>query len=313
MRAEMLHVVTAVSNPIRWQSRIKLYKEFEQHMLDSGVSLTVVECAYGDRPHDLTPDPHVNHVKVRVSGHHLSWNKEPLLNTGIARVPDAKYIATVDADILFRRADWAVETLHALQHYHAVQPWSDCYDLGPNGEHLQTHRSFCRLWHERKLMVQGPAHPYGAYGVRFGHPGYAWAWTRQALDWPGGLIETAALGAADHHMAMGMINRVQDSIHGGMTEGYKAPLYLWQERAYQHIQGQIGYVGGTIEHFWHGPKDKRAYISRWEILAKHKFDPATDLRKNTYGVVELAGNKPELTHDIDVYFRSRDEDSNTLG
>ena len=313
MRADLLHVVTAVANPIRWKSRINLYKDFEQHMLDSGVKLTTVECTYGDRPHTLGDSPHVNYVKVHASGHHLVWNKEPLLNVGISRIPDAKYIATIDADVMFRRADWAAETVHALQHYHVVQPWSDCYDLGPNGEHMQTHRSFCRLWHERKPLVQGPAYPYGDGTNAFGHPGYAWAWTRQALDWAGGLIETAALGAADHHMALGMLNRVHDSIHHGMTEGYKAPLYLWQERAFKHIQGAIGYVPGSIEHFWHGSKDKRAYISRWDILAKHGFDPATDLKKNTYGVLELAGNKPELTHDVDAYFRSRDEDSNTLG
>jgi hypothetical protein len=312
MRAELLHVVTAISNPARWKSRIRLYKDFEQHMLDSGVKLTVVECAYGDRPHELGDNPHVNYVPVHASGHHLVWNKEPLLNIGISRIPDAKYIATLDADIEFRRGDWASETVHALQHYHVVQPWTHCSDLGPQGEPLQTHVSFCKLWHERKELVQGPAHPYGG-GAQFGHPGYAWAWTRQALDWAGGLIETAALGAADHHMAMGMIGRVQDSIHGGMTEGYKAPLFLWQKRAHKQIQGNIGCVAGTIEHFWHGPKDKRAYISRWDILAKHKFDPANDLKRNTYGVLELAGNKPELAHDIDVYFRTRDEDANTAG
>jgi hypothetical protein len=37
------------------------------------------------------------------------------------------------------------------------------------------------------------------------------------------------------------------------------------------------------------------------------------LKRNTYGVLELAGNKPQLRHDIDCYFRARDEDSNTLG
>jgi hypothetical protein len=81
----------------------------------------------------------------------------------------------------------------------------------------------------------------------------------------------------------------------------------------RHLGTGVGCLGGTIEHFWHGSKDKRAYVSRWNILDKHKFNPATDLKRNSFGVVELAGNKPGLTHDIDRYFRSRDEDSNTLG
>ena len=52
MRADLLHVVTAVANPMRWQSRIRLYRDFAARMLDSGVRLTVVECAFGERPHE---------------------------------------------------------------------------------------------------------------------------------------------------------------------------------------------------------------------------------------------------------------------
>lgn len=311
MKPELLHVVTAIANPIRWNSRIRLYREFEQHMLDSGVKLTVVECAYGERPFELGTNPHVNHIAVRSHGGSMVWNKESLLNIGVSRLPEAKYIATVDADIKFRRGCWASETVHALQHYPVVQPWSDCYDLGPHDEHIDLHRSFCRLVHEKRPIVQGPNAMLGPY--RFGHPGYAWAWTRQALEWTGGLVETAGLGAADHHMALALIGKVEDSIPGNLVEAYKTPLRLWQQRATQHIAGNISYVPGTIEHGYHGQKAKRAYVERWDVLVRHKFDPSTDLKRNSHGVLELAGNKPGLRHDIDLYYRSRDEDSNSLG
>ncbi len=313
MKPDLLHVVTVVSNPIRWQSRAALYRAFEQHVLDSGARLTTVECAFGERPHEFGTNRHVNHVPVRASARALVWNKEPLLNIGIARLPhDARYIATIDADVTVRRPDWAAETVHALQHYDVVQPWSDCYDLGPNGEHMELHRSFCRLVHEKQPIMQGPqcgpATPY-----RFGHPGYAWAWTRDALDAVGGLVETAALGAADHHMALALIGKVRDSIPGNLPAGYTAPLLVWQERALAAIRRNIGYVAGTIEHAFHGAKAKRAYVERWSVLAKHGFDPSLDLKRNAGGVMELAGNKPGLRHDIDLYFRQRDEDANTLG
>jgi hypothetical protein len=80
----------------------------------------------------------------------------------------------------------------------------------------------------------------------------------------------------------------------------------------QHIAGNISYVAGSIEHMWHGAKAKRDYVGRWDILARNAFDPATDLKRNTWGVLELAGNKPDLRRDLDGYFRARDEDSNTL-
>ena len=306
MRNDLLHVVTAVANPIRWESRIRLYRDFERHMLDSGVQLTVVECAYGERPFQCGGTPGVNHIPVR--SRTLVWTKENLLNLGIART-EAKYIATIDADIRFRKANWAAETVHALQQYDAVQPWSDCYDLGPHDDHLHAHRSFCRLWVDRQPIIQGP-NATGSY--QFGHPGYAWAYTRQALEWVGGLIETAALGAADHHMALALIGRVGETIPANLPEGNKRPLRLWQDHAMRHIAGNIGYVPGTIEHMWHGSKAKRNYVGRWEILARNAFDPSTDLKRNSWGVYELAGNKPNLRRDMDSYFRSRDEDSNTM-
>lgn len=310
MHPHLLNVVTAVANPIRWESRIRLYKEFEERMLDAGVKLTVVECTYGDRPPELE-GRHINHVHVRANAGALVWNKEPLLNIGIARLVDAKYIMTCDADVHFRAKHWASETVHALQHYPIVQPWSDCYDLGPHGEHVDHHRSFCRLVYEDKPIVQGPNAKDGPY--RFGHPGYAWAWTRQALEWVGGLVETAALGAADHHMAMALIGRVDESIPGNISAEYKFPLRQWQARAMQHIAKNISYVPGTIEHYFHGDKKKRAYVDRWQVLIRNGFNPVTDLKRNSWGVLELAGNKPKLRHDIDVYFRSRDEDVNSIG
>ena len=308
MRADLLHVVTVVSNPVRWKSRIALYNRFEQHMLDSGVKLTTVEVSFGDRPAELS-NPHVNHVKVRANGHNICWHKESALNIGISRLPhDAKYIATLDADIEFRRKDWAEATVHAHQHYPIVQPWADCYDLGPNGEHIDHHKSFCSLVYQKKPIVQGPNAVNGPY--RFGHPGYGWSWTRQALEWLGGFIDTAALGAADHHMAMALIGHAQDSYPSNISDQYKAPILRWQARATQHIAKNISYIHGTIEHQFHGPKVSRAYVDRWGVLLNNRFNPETDLKWNTYGLVELAGNKPHLRHDIDRYLRSRREDSN---
>ena len=303
MRADLLHVVTAIANPLRWQSRLALYETFAAHMHASGVHLTVVECAYGDRPHQLAGRAGEHHVPVRARS--LVWTKENLLNIGIASLPeDWKYVAWIDADVLFRRPDWAAETVHALQQYDVVQPWSDCYDLGPNGEHLAVHRSFCRVWQDGGTLG-------GNYGV-FAHPGYAWAATRHALDQLGGLIETAALGAADHHMALALAGRVHLSMPGGISDGYRRPLERWQRRAMQHIAGNVSNVAGTIEHLWHGPKVRRRYVERWDVLTRHRFDPDEDLKRNVWGVLELAGNKPGLARDIDAYFRARSEDSNSL-
>lgn len=306
MHASLLDVVAVVSNPIRWTSRIRLYHEFEQHMLDSGVRLTTVECAYGDRPYELSGSKHVNHVPVRSKT--LIWNKESMTNRGIAHLqPDWKYVAWIDADVMFRTPSWAAETVQALQLYDIVQPWSDCYDLGPKDDHLQTHRSFCRLYQEGK-----PIMPSGTAKYEFAHPGYAWAATRSALERLGGLLESAALGAGDHHMALAMIGRADESMPKEVHPGYRRAVMRWQDHAMRHVCGNIGYVPGTIEHRWHGSKDLRKYIDRWSILVKHAFDPVEDLKRNTSGLLELSGNKPAFQRDVARYFRQRNEDATTV-
>jgi len=308
MKSSDLHVVCAVFNPIRWNSRTALYKNFEQHMLDSGVSLTLVECALGNRPFMLSERPHINYIPVRAKT--LAWNKENLINIGINRLPEsAQRIAWIDADVEFRSDDWAMDTLHALEQYPVVQPWSEALDLGPNGTPMlikgsHLHTSFCKIWrHEGKIVKE----PYG-----YAHPGYAWAARRSVLDSLGGLLETCGLGAADHQMAMAMIGNIGNAIHGGTTADYQQQIRIWAQRAEVLVAGKIGYCQGVLEHFFHGEKGKRQYHGRWQILVDHEFSPSTDLRRNSYGVIEFSGNKPGLEIAADRYYRQRDEDQNTL-
>lgn len=313
MRSNLLHVVAVYANPMRWASRIAAHKEFEQQMLDCGVCLTTVECAYGERPYELEDHPAIQRVRVRA--HTLVWNKENLQNLGVQHLPEsAKYIGLFDADIRFRKDGWASEIVHALQHYHVIQPWENCYDLGPNDEHLQAHDSFLKLWWNNQPVAKEDKEWWtwekGPY--RYAHTGYAWAYTRQALEWLGGMLETAALGAGDHHMAHGLVGKAEYSLPGFVSESYKRHVMQWQGRALRHINFNLGFIPGTIEHLWHGRKEDRKYVDRWHIVKAHGFDPDTDLKKNSFGVVELMGNKPAFSHAVDQYFRQRNEDANSL-
>jgi len=306
-----LDVVVPYSNPIMWRSRRRVHDDFEDRMLATeGVRLTTVECAYGDRPFELPDRPGVNRVRVRAST--LVWNKENLVNLGVQRLPhDWEYLCVCDGDVQFRKPTWALEAVHALQMYHVIQPWSDCYDLGPNGEHLQAHRSFLRQWwHGQPVSNTRWKFDGGAY--EYPHSGYAWCFTRQAFEWLGGLLEVGAVGAGDHHMALALVNRVMHSVPGQLAESYVRHLLAWEGRAQRLVGQRLGFLWGTIEHSWHGRKADRRYVDRWSIIKRHGFDPDTDLKRNSYGVLELAGNKPGLAHDLDAYFRQRNEDANSV-
>jgi len=317
MQNAILHIVCAVSNPIRWASRIALARAAILDWLkEPNVHVTLVECAYGARDYDLAElaSDRVTHVPVRATT--LAWSKECCLNIGIARLPhDAKYIATLDADIHFRKAGWATETLHALQLYPVVQPWVNAYDLGPNDSHIHTHTSFAYCYHSGKPVV--PAGPqWGKFSggpYDYPHSGFAWAYVRDALDRIGGLFEVGGMGSGDHHMALGFAGEASYSLPGEVSKTYHGAVMQWQARAVLHANKKIGYVPGTIEHQWHGSKAKRAYVGRWDMFLEHGFAPWTDLKRNTYGVLEFSGNKPELEREFDNYLRSREEDANIIG
>jgi hypothetical protein len=311
MRADLLDVVTCISNPIRWGSRIRLAKDAIAAWVGDGVRVTLVECAYGDRPFDLANLPGVTHIPVRAKT--LVWNKENLINVGISRLPaDAKYIAWIDADVHFRNRAWAAETVHELQLYPVLQPWSDCYDLGPNGEHMAHHVSFCRQYfHGKPVTPSGPRwwrSDGGPYD--YPHSGYCWAATREFLNAVGGLFELGGMGSGDHHMALGMVGKADWSMPPKTNPAYKTHVLRWQERARKAGGERLGFVRGTIEHAFHGRKADRRYVPRWDMFVDHAFDPDADLIKNAHGVFEFAGNKPALERSFDRYLRDRLEDIN---
>lgn len=299
-----LHVVAVISNSARYHSRYRLFRDFEERMLDTkGIKLHVVELAFGDRHHEVTVSGQTNHLQVR-SGQEL-WHKENMINLGVKHLlpVDWRYLAWVDADVTFRNHNWATETIQNLQHYPVIQPWSECVDLGPYGNILQLFRSFTSLVAKgvKQQAHKGEPYPYG-------HSGFAWACTRSFYENVGGLMDFPILGSADHHMAWAMINKVERSVHGKMTAAFKRRVDEWQDRAFQVTHGHLGYVPGRIEHSFHGPKAKRFYRERWQILVDAGFDPDKDLRRDAQGLLYIVG-KPQLLEDIRQYMRSRNEDS----
>jgi len=314
--SETLHIVTAVSNPLRWASREALARAAIAHWLrEPNVHVTLAEIAYGSREFDLADlaSTRVTHVPLRATT--MAWSKESGLNVAISRLPPtAQKIATLDADVTFRRSGWATQALAALDLYPVIQPWSTAYDLGPHDEHVQTHQSFASLYHAGKPVVPNGKHFWAFNGgpYAYPHPGYAWCWTRTMLNRTGGLFELGGMGSGDHHMALGMIGHYEASLPGDVSTGYRNAVSAWSSRAVSEINYKLGFSHGTVEHPFHGRKNDRGYQSRWQMFLDNGFDPATDLKRNTWGILEFAGNKPDLERDWDNYLRAREEDVNTL-
>jgi hypothetical protein len=299
-----LHVIGVVSNSARWHSRLRLTREWLERMeATKCVVPYLVEAAFGDRAHEVAISDNPRHLMLRTSSE--AWVKESMINLGVRYLLPRhwKYVAWIDADVEFRRTDWAQETLHQLQHWAVVQPWQQCSDLGPHGNVLQIHTSFGSLAATGAKMQAKASDPYP-----FGHPGFAWAARRDLWEATGGLMDHCILGSGDHHMAHAMVGRVEPSIHGSCTESYARRCQDWARRATRVTGGQVGFAVGRIEHHFHGPKKNRFYQERWQILVDNHFDPDTDLTHDEQGLIQLVG-KPRLEAALRAYNRSRAEDS----
>lgn len=302
-----LHVIGVCSNPVRYHSRYRIAREWIKHMVGTKcVHLTIVEAAFGDRHHEIQPEnAEYDYVPVRVQTE--TWIKEAMINLGFRHVSvkyNAKYLAWIDMDVFFRDPNWAQETLHQLQHFPVVQPWQDCADLGPHGGIHQHFRSF-GFQHQKRMPKQ--KHP-SQKEYQYAHSGFAWACTRSFFEQVEGLMNFAILGSADHHMAFAMIGETKDTIHGKMHPSFFRKCYEWQAKALRITQGEVGFTTGRIEHWFHGPKKRRYYRERWQVLVDHLYDPDKDLITDSQGITILAG-KPRLEQAIRMYNRSRFEDS----
>jgi len=301
MRPEQLHVIAVMSNPVRYQSRIRLFQEFVERTKHAGVTLWLGEAVFGEREFEVSKIEGAECIQFRCDQE--IWLKEALINAVARFLPlDARYIMWLDADVTFVKSDWAVETLQQLQNYKVVQAFQHAIDLGPDQEMIQNHQGFA---FRHCAFRQVPVPNYGTHM----HPGYAWAWRRDAWDSVGGMLDMAICGAGDHHMACGLVGHAGLSVPGGLHSNYLADVLAWQERAKESVNGHLGFVPGTILHHFHGWKADRKYIDRWDILKSNNFDPHVDITRDSQGMLRLRGNKPRLRDDLQRYFRQRNEDA----
>jgi hypothetical protein len=307
---DKLYVVTVIFSPRRYQARYRLYRTFEKMVADGGAQLLTVEIALGDRPFEVTSAANPWNIQLRTRSD--LWHKERALNLGIQRlcqmVPEAKFIAWIDADVTFTRSDWAQETMQLLEHYPVVQMFGEATNLDPK-EHAQwTCKSAFREFVETRAISPD----FYANGTG-GHPGLAWAATRAALDTVGGLMDFCVSGSADTYMANSLRGYWSkgDSNHKTITEfspQFVNLVRIWAKRA-EAFGTNVGYVPGTVFHHWHGNSFQRGHVTRWYAMQRHQFDPHRDIVMETNGLYRFAGNKPQMEMELHASMSGRNEDS----
>jgi hypothetical protein len=336
-----LWVITTHYNPAGYAARRKNYERFAQPLLEAGINLVTVECAFGDEPFELAPSPSV----IQVRGRDVMWMKERLINLAIERLPShVKKVAWVDADILFTNPAWAQETAALLDRWPIVQMFEMVALLPPNPSTSQSEELLGFVRQQRHMSL--------FYKESHNAAGGAWAGQR-ALVQQYGLYDAAILGSGDNlwnHAASGLlrskwiyniigaprkplrrlparlsarmerlqwpdwlidwrVSRIQSQLPAlAETEPYFAHYLAWAIRWYAAVRGRMAFTTGVALHLWHGALAGRRYSQRSEILRRNRFNPDTDLRLNEQGVWEWANDKEALRRELADYFHARRED-----
>jgi hypothetical protein len=302
-----LHVILVHFNPRRLKVRTRLFKETAERLAKDGAIVWRVECAFDDRPYEVTNWWHPHHIRVRTNEE--LWNKEALINIGANTIfkkhPNAKYLAWIDADIQFVRTNWVNETVEQLKHHKVVQLFSNAIDLNPKYDFMGRAHGFAKLWIEgqkpgdfEKNKNKYPSHM---------HPGYGWAYRSSVWQEIGGMLTVGILGSGDSHMAASLVGLPLQSVWEGLHPNYAKAIQEWADKADSVVQKDIGYVDGLILHHFHGYKEHRGYKTRVDILRKYLYDPEADLHFDKNGLPYLSPIRRTLKSKIREYMGSRKE------
>lgn len=333
IQASDLHVIGVYSNPQRYAVRPRLLREWLPKVMRSGACITVVEHAFGDRSYEFDQAEMPGVTLIQVRGVQEHWLQYALYNLGISRLPDhARYICVQDTDVEHTRQDWAVETIHMLQHHKVGQTWASAVDLNPSldaepNEHKTwVDRSFCAAFLAGDVKIgTGPYCPDFSRVMLpttkqtdwRSHTGYSWAFRREVVQGLKRLPDWLIAGSSDWHMSIGFSGQLREMCMrelstGGAarySQGYYDRLLTFADLCDRHVGMDIGCVPGLLSHSWHGSKKLRFYGAREAILTEAKFDPLIDLAYDVNGLPCLATTKSALREGLRRYTRARNEDS----
>ena len=319
-----LWLITTYFNPLGWRSRRRNYDIFRRH-LDARL-LTVSWSPEGN--HEL--DDEDADILIRVDGGDLMWQKERLINIGLAHLPDdCDLVGWVDCDILFQDPLWQEKTISLLRDHEVIQLYGNAAYLEAGspidaGFRSSLQRpSIIQAWQsaenqDRLLKDQirirelsrDQAHYVPDAGK--GSMGFAWAAQRSWLQAMGGLHDRWVGGSGDTACAMTFLGIHEAYCHMltrcGLGGSCSDHLRRWANRVHASSP-RLSSLKGTILHLHHGDLADRAYMSRQFDLLGTGFLPDEHLELDPSGAWRFNNAAPEQTRQMMAsYFASRRED-----
>jgi hypothetical protein len=276
-----------------------------------GLKVLVIEAALGTEV-PMLPSGIADEL-VQLQGGDTLWQKERLLNEAVSRLPPScDKVVWLDGDILFREPTWIEKVADLLEHYVVVQPYSyagwlapHCFDIPIDSEGLVNMKAIERI-------REGTAYSestLGSFTLPRGHTGFAWAIRRSVLS-EIGFYDRLIVGGGDTVITSAMYGIGGSAVQQPYCSRRQlCHIAEWMQRFNDHVRGSVGYSDGLIFHLWHGRRDLRRYVERYDILTKFDFDPESDIALSPHKLWVWDSDKPLLHKAVRRYFDDRDEDA----
>jgi len=279
-----------------------------------GLKLLIVELAPDGGRYEVADE--LCDLVVRRRGASLLWQKERLLNLGIAELPpECDSVVWLDADVVFERDDWVAATRQRLETCAAVQPFESACWLGPyeSGAPREMAPGLGEGKTQRGMAATLADHPNRRRALAdhflHGHPGFAWAIRREVIE-RHGFYDRAVLGGGDTiqgHALYGDADfwRGRNFYSRELTRHELSAVAEWSAPLADDVSGRIGWVPGRVLHLFHGEMARRRYVERLQILKENDYDPRADIALDPSGCWRWSSEKPALHAAVAAYFAQR--------
>jgi len=302
-----LWAITCYFNPAGYRRRLVNYRLFRERLI---VPLVTVELAYGD---DFALDDKDAEVLVHLRGRDILWQKERLLNIALNALPDScRKVVWLDCDVIFETDDWPSRTSLLLNRSMLVQPFSHLYhspgDWAPDqglpfgSESLQS----------APLLIASGIPATTCMGTRASQMGcvhgFAWAAARDLLR-EHRFYDACIIGGGDSVMLRAAYGYFDDAVRIQQMNSQQRTHYLsWAEAFHNAVRSNVGFVEGNLVHLWHGSREHRRYVDRYQEFTRFRFNPFKDIAWDDNGAWRWNSSKDEMHEYVRAYFLARRED-----
>jgi hypothetical protein len=314
-----LWAVTTFYNPAGYRRRKINYRLFREHL---DLPLLTVEWSR-DARFELGPGD--ADVLIQLDGGDVMWQKERLLNIGIARLPACcTHVMWIDCDVIFGQPV-ADATLAELARVPLVQPFKISINQGRlpidalqapgawrDAPVVQERVGWGYYHCEARARGDGVAYRVPSPDARFSFPaavGRAWAASRKFLE-ENPLLDAWIVGGGDGSFIYAAHGNAQDNAQlCGLSPAHARHYLRHAQRLSERVAGRVSFVDATVYHLWHGDAADRRYRERYAILERHGFDPDRDLDTDpSTGVWRWRHADQPMAAEVADYFASRFED-----